>query len=176
MNPNCHPFYSNSGKFGIHGPLLAIAGGLVLGYPLGIAYAYLIRWIPFIYLNFLLTAGYAFAFGSLTAMFMKFGKVRSDPVALATGLMVGIIAWYANWNGYLHSLVKGLPWFVSPGQIAPVMKALLAEGTWGIGRASSTPVTGIPLAIVWLVEAAVIVGATTLLSYGAEQTPFCETH
>src|SRR3954467_6321705 len=122
MAPNCHPFYSHSGKFGIHGPLLAIVTGLVLGYPLGIAYAYLIKFIPFIYLNFLVTAGYAFAFGLLTAMLMKFGKVRSGPVALLTGLMVGFIAWYANWNGYVHTLAKGLPWFLGPGQIASAMK------------------------------------------------------
>jgi hypothetical protein len=177
MNANCHPFYSHSGRFGIQGPLLAIAAGLLIAYPLGIAYAYLVKWVPFIYLNFLITAGYSFVFGLLTAMIMKFGKVRSGPVALVTGLVVGFIAWYGNWNGYVHTLVNGAAWFLGPAKIVSVMKVLLKEGTWGIGRASSTPVTGIPLAIVWVVEAAIILGMSTVVSYGTVgTTPFCETH
>ena len=177
MTPNCHPFYSHSGKFGVQGPLLAIVAAFVLGYPLGIAYAYLVRWIPFIYLNFLVTAGYSIAFGFLTALLMKFGKVRSGPAALATGLVVGFVALYGNWNGYLFMLVKGAAWLFDPGQIFSAMKILLKEGAWSIGRSSSTPVTGLPLAVVWLVEAGIIVGVTALMSYGAVgKTPFCETH
>jgi hypothetical protein len=40
MNSNLHPFYSHSGKFGFHGPVLALLVGAAAAYPLGIAYAF----------------------------------------------------------------------------------------------------------------------------------------
>src|SRR5215475_2687035 len=111
MNSNCHAFYVHSGKFGVHGPLMALFAGAVLGYPLGIAYSYLIKWIPFIYLNFLITLGYGFGFGFVTLYCMKSGKVRNVLVAMLTGLAVGGLAWYFSWNGCAKSLVgEKLPW------------------------------------------------------------------
>src|SRR5436190_7466286 len=109
MNENYHPFYRHSGKFGIHGPLLAILAALIVGYPLGIAYAYLIKWIPFIYLNFLITTGYGLAFGFVTMLLLQFAKVRNGIVALLTGLAVGFCAWYLSWNGFVHAMVENSP-------------------------------------------------------------------
>ena len=45
------------------------------------------------------------------------------------------------------------------------------------GFSSDSPVTGIPLAIVWIAEAGIIIGAGVFLAYGAvAHTPFCERH
>jgi hypothetical protein len=177
MNSNCHPFYSHSGKFGIHGPMLAIAAGVIVAYPLGFAYAYLIKWIPFIYLNFLITAGYGFLFGFMTSLLMKSGKVRNGMMALLCGTAVGLLAWYATWNGYVHTLFRQAPWFFTPGQVHSVMKVLFDQGSWGIGWSSSAPVTGILLAIVWIVEGGVVVGVSAVISYSSvASTPFCEVH
>ena len=129
MNSNCHPFYSHSGKFGIHGPMLAIAAGVIVAYPLGFAYAYLIKWIPFIYLNFLITAGYGFLFGFMTSLLMKFGKVRNGVIALLCGIVVGLLGLYGSWNGHIHTLVHETPWLFTPDQVLSAMKVLLKEGS-----------------------------------------------
>lgn len=177
MNANCHPFYSHSGKFGLHGPVLALTAGGVAAWPLGLAYAYLIKWIPFIYLNFLITAGYGFAFGMLASMLLKIGKVRNVPIALLCGIGVGVLAWYGSWNGSVHALVESAPWFLTPSQIFKVMGLLYDKGSWGIGFSSQTAVTGVPLAIVWLIEGGVIVGLSAIICCGAiANTPFCELH
>ena len=109
MNENYHPFYKHSGKFGVHGPLLALLAAVVAGYPLGIIYAYLIKWIPFIYLNLFITAGYGLAFGFMTMALLKFAKVRNSSIALLTGLAVGLCAAYLSWNGFLHAMAKEPP-------------------------------------------------------------------
>jgi len=177
MNENYHPFYRHSGKFGVHGPLLAILAAIVAGYPLGIVYAYLIKWIPFIYLNFFITVGYGLIFGLMTAFFLKFACVRNSPVALLTGLAAGLCASYFSWNGYLHTLIDDPPLLINAGQLWRLMKVLYENGSWGIGFGSTSPVTGIPLAIVWICEAGIIIGASVFLAYGAvAQTPFCERH
>lgn len=72
--------YRHSGKFNPAGVIAAPAAA-VLGVPLGLAYAYLLHWIPFIYINFFLTLGYGFAFGWVTTRVLKATQVRNVPVA-----------------------------------------------------------------------------------------------
>lgn len=176
MNEPTHTFYRHSGKFGIHGPLLALLAAVVIGFPLGILYAYLIKWIPFIYLNFFLTVGYGCAFGFMTGWLLKFGKVRSSAIAALIGLVVGMAASYFSWNGYVHAMVNESPTLITFAQLRGLMGLLYDNGSWGIGS-SGTPVTGIPLAIVWFVEAAIIIGITFALAFGfVAQLPFCEQH
>jgi hypothetical protein len=175
MNSNCHPFYVHSGKFGIHGPLLALLGAAAFGFPLGIAYGYLIKWIPFIYLNALVTVGYGIAFGCLTLYCMKLGKVRNVPVAVFSGIAIGCLGWYFSWNGCAHALVGDLPWLLTPTQMWQFVKILMAHGSWGIGFSARDTVTGGPLAIVWIVEGGIIVGSCTAVARGIAEMPYCET-
>lgn len=177
MTPNIHPFYRHSGKFNPLGPLLALVAAVAAGIPAGLLYSYLIKWIPFIYLNFFITLGYGFGFGFLTLMLLKVGKVRNGPVALLCGAAVGLIAWYLAWNGHVHTLAKDVPWLLSPGAVWSVAKVLYAHGSWAIGFSSHDPLTGIPLGIVWLLEGIMIVGISALTSYASVgSTPYCEQH
>jgi hypothetical protein len=178
MSSNVHPFYSHSGKFGPHGPLLAVIAGVFIAYPLGIAYSYLIKWIPFVYLNCLITAGYGFGFGLMTYAVLKFGKVRNPPLALLTGFLVGLAALYGAWNGCAKSLIGDkMPSLLMPNQMWRFIKILNEHGSWGIGFSSTEPVTGILLAIFWIAEAGVIVGLSAYLPCKMiKAMPFCENH
>jgi hypothetical protein len=178
MSSNIHPFYSHSGKFGVHGPLMAVAAGAVLAIPLGLIYSYLIKWIPFIYLNFLVTAGYGVVFGFITARLLVMGKVRNSAIALLTAAVVGLLAWYGAWNGCAKALIGSkAPFLLTPPQMTRFVKILMENGSWGIGFSSSQAVSGIPLAIIWLLEGAAIVGLATFVGYAAiAHTPFCELH
>jgi hypothetical protein len=175
---NIHPFYSHSGKFGVHGPAMALVAGAMLAFPLGLVYSYLIKFIPFIYLNFLATAGYGLLFGFITQKLLKLGKVRNNTVALLTATFVGLLAWWGSWNGCAIALIGSkAPWILTPPQMSRWVQFLYEHGSWGIGHFSTDLVSGIPLAIVWLIEGAAIVGLTALLGHGAlSNTPFCETH
>ncbi len=164
--------YRHSGKFNPHGVVLPIVAAAVLGFPLGYVYAYGLRWIPFIYVNILLTFAYGFGFGWLTSRILKASHVRNTTLATLCGLGVGLIALYWEWDGHLHALFTGAPWFFRPDQIVRGMGLLYKEGSWGF---HGTTVTGIPLALVWVVEAAIIVGvATAIPAVFVRDTPFCE--
>src|SRR5262245_30482237 len=154
--------YRHSGKFGPRGPVLALGVAVLAGFPLGYAYSYLINWIPFIYLNFLLTAGYGFLFGFLTGLMVKIGKVRNTLVACQCGLLAGVFGWYFAWNGHVHALSKGGPALFLPGEILRAMQYLYQNGSWGLSSGGN--VTGIPLAIVWAVEAVVMIGLSTMIT------------
>jgi hypothetical protein len=147
---------------------------LIAAIPLGFVYSYAIKWIPIIYLNVLLTGGYGFLFGFLTGTLLRVFKVRNTPLALLCGFMAGIFALYFNWSGHINALVKDAPWFCTPGQIKAIMQVLYEEGSWGFRSGGN--VTGITLAIVWVVEALMILGLSTIISSSmVSSLPFCET-
>src|ERR1700690_1031081 len=129
--------YRHSGKFTAQGLLLPIAAAGVVGYPLGLAYAYLVRWIPIVYVNILVTAGYGYAFGWLTMRLLKTGKVRNTALAAACGALAGLIGVYWNWNGHIHVLFENSPWFFRPHQILRAMGYLYEHGSWTIGHGGS---------------------------------------
>ena len=173
MNPDALSDYRHSGKFGIQGPVLALVAAIVLGIPLGLAYAYLIRWCPLVYVNFLATAGYGFLFGLIGGFTLRFGKVRNTLIAALSGILVGFIAWYFNWSGHVKAVVEGAPWINTPDTILNIMRVLYDQGSWGMRSGGN--VTGIPLAIVWVVEAGIMIGLATFATVGfVDDVPFCE--
>jgi len=176
MYPDNCEVYRHSGRFGAHGPALALLAAIPVALLLGVIYGYVIKWIPFIYINALVTAGYGWVFGFGTGLVLKFCKVRHSGITFLTGFIVGLIALYFDWNGHILSLApksEDIPWVFYPGQIFEIMKVLYEEGTWGFR--SGGAVTGITLGIVWFCEAAIIVGLATLIPWTMiGDTPFCE--
>jgi len=174
MSSESFQTYRHSGKFAVQGPVLTLAAAVAAAVPLGYAYAYLMKWIPFIYLNVLITGGYGFLFGLLAAVVAKFGKVRNTGLAVILGLLAGAIALYFAWNGHVHSLIRDeRPWLFMPAEVVNVMQILYEQGSWGMRSGGN--VTGIPLAIVWIVEAGIIIGLSVFVPFGMiADTPFCE--
>jgi hypothetical protein len=164
--------YSHSGKFNPLGLILPLVAAMLVGFPLGFAYAYLIRWIPFIYVNALITAGYGLAFGWTTSRILKLGRVRNPALAALCGLSVGLIALFAQWNGHVHAMFDGAPWLIPPAGILHGMDRIYAEGSWSL---FGHEVNGAALGAVWLIEAGIIVGLATLMPlFFVRDTPYCE--
>lgn len=164
--------YRHSGKFKPTGLVLPLGAAAVLAVPLGLAYSYLIRWIPFVYVNFFATLGYGFAFGWVTVRLLKAGHVRHTALAALCGLGVGLIALYGEWSGHLHVVFDDAPWVFRPDQVWRGVQYLYAHGSWSFHR---TTVSGIPLALVWLIEAGIIVGLAVAMPFGfVGDTPYCE--
>jgi hypothetical protein len=173
MNSETYQCYRHSGKFGLHGLALAVIVPLAAGFPLGLLYAVLIKWIPFIYLNFFITVGYGFLFGFLTGWVLKFGKVRNNLLAGLCGVIAGVSSLYCAWNGHIHSMFEGAPLFCAPGEILNGGRYLYDHGSWALHGGDN--LTGIFLGVVWLAEALIIIGICVMVSYGMiDKTPFCE--
>lgn len=165
--------YRHSGKFGLQGPALALAASAIAAFPLGLAYAYVIKWIPFIYLNVLLTIGYGMAFGFLTGRVLKFMHVRNTKIATLCGIGGGLFALYFNWNGHVYALFDHAPLICRPDEIWRVMQALYEHGSWSLRHGGN--VTGVVLAIVWVVEAGTIVFFAAIMpSQFIGGLPYCE--
>lgn len=88
-------YYKPSGNFSpiSIGYLAALA---LTAFPiLGLIYAYAIWYIPFIYINFIIAAGFGFGIGLLINTFViGKGKVRNVMLSILFGLLGGFISLY----------------------------------------------------------------------------------
>ncbi len=165
--------FRHSGKYGKHALVVVPLAGVVLGWPLGMAYAYLIRWIPFVFLNLVLTLCYGLVFGLMVARLLKWCQVRSEAVGGALAAGVGVLANYFQWNGHVHTLFAGAPQLVGPAGLWGAIRYLYEHGSWAFGQGGNE--TGVVLAGVWVIEAGLIL----LLTLGAgveplRNLPYCE--
>ncbi len=186
-------YYTPSGKFNPLAFLYFIVVALIVLPILGLAYAYAIWYIPFIYINFIIAG----AFGFLIALavsygVVKFGKVRNIPLTIGLSFLAGIIALYFHWAvwvdlvinagesygssriGITVSNIKLLQTFnlaLQPDILFSLISEINEYGTWGIRTAT---VSGTFLTIIWIIEALIILAISTFIPIGYASAPFCE--
>lgn len=193
MNTNT---YQPSGKYAATLFPLVIAFYL-LGIPfLSVVYSLLIWYIPFIYLNFFLTIGLVVAMSWCLNQLSKWGKLRNIKMANYIAFFAGILAIYLVWASYVTLLVNAgdtvgtgssyrdvtitktffnITHFIgiisSPASIVDAMAYLYDNGSWSI---KSITVSGFFLAVIWFIEAVIIVVGTWLAGTDQADEPFSE--
>ena len=166
--------YEHSGAVPLTG-ILVFLPIAVVGAILGVVYDYLIVWIPLIYINFLVTAGFGALLGGICGRAARAGKIRNTPVTAVLTFVIALVAYYASWA--VDPLARFGPAdgaiLISPIILAQYIEAFFQQGTWTLFGDQS--VSGIFLAAVWLVEAAVIFGGATVIAVSMTRNhPFCE--
>jgi len=168
--------YRHSGAISAPGLLLGLAAGLFTAGVLGVVYSFLIVYIPFIYINPLLTCGYVVALGWVVAWGTKTGKLRNSIVVGLLAFIAGVVGLYVAWGADLLARFNtdvGLAAF-HPAVLSDYMAFFYRQGFWSLFGARA--LSGMLLGAVWVIEAAIIVGGATALAvvfFG--RTPFCET-
>ena len=77
-------FYVHSGRFSTSGLLLCLLLSSLIAAALAVPYGYAIRYIPLIYVKFLVTFGFGLAIGFGLNVGAKLGKVRNVPPGSAS--------------------------------------------------------------------------------------------
>ncbi len=167
--------YRHSGKFAPSALIVLPLAAVLLGWPLGFAYGYLIKWIPFVYLNIFIVLGYGAVLGAASDLLLAKCHVRNVVVAFVLAALVGVLAIYFQWNGHVNALFEQAPLVCRPRGIWIAMQFLYEHGSWSIGRHSTGNVTGVMLAGVWVVEAVGIVAPILYFGTDSARTiPYCE--
>ncbi len=154
--------------------LITVAGGAtaLVG---GAIYTYGINYIPLIYVNFLLTAGYGLVLGLAVGSAAKTGKLRNNFVLTSLAFVFGLLGIYVAWG--VDPLARGgsevgLSGF-NPLFMLAYMEFLFEEGSWGLS--DGEPVKGLFLAAIWLLESLVILGIAMVTARGmTAKLPFCD--
>ena len=165
-------YHKNSGSFGVLSPVYISVFGILSAIILGTIYAYAVFYIPFIYLNFLLTLGLGLVLGNIIGFAGKIGKARNKKLMLVSGIVVGLISLYVAWAAWILALSGHQALVLSPVILIQVLGEVGKEGVWSMF--GYTP-TGVVLYAIWLIEAGMIVWFTVVACKDfMGETPFCE--
>ncbi len=174
MNPEP---YRHSGQAPIAGLMLAMLVTIMGAIPLGIAYAFLLVWIPIVQLNLLATAGLGGAIGGVAGMCARFGKVRNGAIVPFFSLIGATAALWAAWvfDAKARFGAADMPLLLNPILLVQYVSEFYTNGFWTMGK-NDQPVSGIFLLICWLAEAGAVLVTSFLVSRGiVGALPFCET-
>jgi len=172
-------YYKPSGKFS---PISFVYFILVCTVALPILatiYAYLIWYIPFVYINFLITAGLGFAIGiAVWQIVIKLGKVRNYGLAILLALIAALAAYYFQWVVWTNLVLTSsgeesqlLYLLSNPFDLFQLIGFINENGTWSFKGAV---VSGTFLTIIWIIEFLVIVIMGIVASVGRAKEPFNE--
>lgn len=185
-------YYKPSGKYSILSLLYFVLTSVSLLPLLGLIYAYCIWYIPFFYINFLITIGFGFGVGITMLYVVRLGKVRNRVIATALGILGALVALYFHWAvwadlvinagesygssriGVTVSNIEFLQVFslaTHPQLLFQLIGEINNTGTWGF---KSIPVSGIVLSLIWIVEVLIVVVFSCIPPRNASQVPFCE--
>jgi len=165
-------YYKHSGTVGQMGIIYMILIGLAGTAVLSAIYGYAIFYIPFIYLNFLITFGFGGILGILISRGAKWGKVRNTNVLYLFGFIFGLLAEYAGWVSWFHAYSRQEVFLTNPSDMLSLLGVIAEKGAWTI---SGWAPTGAALYTVWAVEGLMIIlGCTLTTALSLSGTPFCE--
>jgi hypothetical protein len=174
-------YYEHSGRTPLPSVLLAGLAGIVAALAAGIAYAYVIEFVPYIKLRGLAACGFGALAGFVTARIAKAGKVRSLSVGLAIVGVATLAGYYACWLVWIKNLLGKAPitygdLIIHPGILLTIISNIVSEGVWRMSEHDTENVKGTFLVLIWIAEAAAIFGMAFLAAAQVLRGEmFCET-
>ncbi len=167
-----HSYYKHSGAFSPLAPVIVLGSGIIGAIILSFIYSYATYYIPFVYLNILLTIGLGLGLGAIVGIAGMHSKVRNNALMALFGIIIGLVAEYGQWVFWILAESKQKLFLLNPADLFVIIQYLAVDGVWSIR--SFTP-TGNILYSIWFVEAAIIIVTTTLMSvFFLNTSPFCE--
>jgi len=170
--------------------------GVAAGVITGAVYAFAIFHSPLIYLNFLLTGALLFALGLTVSYGIYLFRIRNTKVGVLISFITFCVAYYVSWAVYIPTVLAHFGAGASSFDIPLISRsaALFAQSPWGMwywiqsinyngvwsitnfggGSRNAIPVSGIFLAIIWVIEAGIIAFGTVALGSDQAFKPFSE--
>lgn len=162
--------YQHSGNAPVGGMLLTLIFGALAAVILGAIYGLLIYWIPFVYINALVTFGFGIVLGAAIGSLGKLGKLRNNNVITIIALLISVLAYYTHWVVWMKGFSGG--YVLEPGILWQLILLIADQGAWSIF--DWTP-TGWAIWTIWGIEAVMIVGIGSFAAGTIIDVPFCET-
>ena len=167
--------YRHSGSVPFTGLCRVVVTGVAIAGVLGAAYAYLVVYIPFIYINVIATGFFGLLIGLAVGRAGKAGRIRNTFAVRLLGFVCGVAGLYAAWGADLLArggIEAGILAF-HPAVLAAYLQVFYENGAWGLRHGGN--VTGMALAAVWSIEALIVVGvATVVATHSIASLAFCE--
>ena len=166
-------YYKESGAVSASAIASTLALGLVAAALLGFIYGIVTYYIPFIYLNAILAFFFGLGLGLALAMVARWTKIRNRAAFIAISTVIGLGGVYFAWVAWIYAVTEFEMLLWNPLAILEIQQLIMMTGAWEI---FGQTMQGMPLMLVWLIEAVLIAGNTVRTAIqGMGRTPFCES-
>ena len=154
------------------GIFLSLGAGLLCGAVGSVAYGYLDHWIPFIYLNVILTFAFGALIGAVVGAGAVRGKIRNAWFVAGAATLCALVSHYIAWIAWIRAISSGELMVVMPQEMIQVIPKIAEIGVWTL---SGSKPTGTLLYCFWAGEALLVVGTAIGISWSMiANKPFCE--
>ena len=174
---NDFKFYRLSGEIGISALFWGPLYGVIAAIPLSFVYAYAVRYIPFIYLNFIISFFYVFLICIAYKVGEDKGNNRNRGFSFLGATLMGLLCLYIAWATFLFVLLKHeINYFkllVNPPLLWELIQALVERGWFSIGS-SKELVSGTFYAVLLGIEAVGYVVIFQWLGTLEREKVYCE--
>ena len=176
-------YYKPSGKISILGVLGSLAVGGVVAFIGAFLYALALVYNPSAYLGIILPALFGAGVAGASAFVGKKLKVRNAWVSMGIAVVLTMSGYLVSWIPWewftLYHLGNQVDWLavIYPPSFIDILGLIYENGAWTIGSSSSGgAVSGLMLALVWLLEAGIVFGTSAFTAYAVGSSGvFCET-
>ncbi|MBU1069178.1 hypothetical protein KJ975_06350 [Myxococcota bacterium] len=168
--------YRSTGTFSPAGVGIGLALAVIAMFPIAFLYSYAVRYIPFIYINFLISFGAVFAVAYIYTFGESLGRNRSRVASLAAMLLAGVLTLFVFWVTFLYVLserrLEYVKMLTDPAYVIDLIKELINVGWFTLKR---NRVKGTFYGIMLAVEAVVYIGIFVFVWWTAlKSRVFCE--
>ena len=196
---NKEAYYKPSGKIsGLY--ILLFLVFAAIGIPiLSVTYIYAVYYIPIIYISIFIAVGCGGALGYIMSLAAKLGKARNPLLVTIFTVFAAVLMKYVQWCFYIplvyndlyefyeyyfgyaltigEQLREAVNYFREPAVVWACIVEVNEYGAWGItnnGGDVGDAVTGVMLAIVWVIEFLIMAGLALLGCRNWPKRPYSE--
>ncbi len=130
--------YRPTGTFDPKGVGLGLALAVAAMFPISFVYAYAVRYIPFVYVNFLISFGAVFAVAGAYVFGESLGRNRSRAASLVAMLLAGVLTLFVFWVTFLFVIsrheLEYLKMLTDPSYVIDLVKELVKVGWFTLKR------------------------------------------
>jgi len=175
-------YYQESGQINPMKQNLSYAICIGLALLLGYLYSVLIIFIPFVYLNFLITVGYGLSLGLICKALVRFSHNRSKKNQIIQAVVIGLLTNYFQWTAYILYVYNGaipnielyfsnLNWIIIPKNFFIAIAEINRFGTWSI---FGITLNGFGLTVIWIIEFLIIMAGPIVAIVQTKIYPYSE--
>lgn len=165
-------YYSHSGKFKTHGPIVLLLGAGLCSILLGVAYGIGNYFSPSVYINVFLPFGVGLAVGGMVYLIAKWTHIRNMAVVIVSGLVFGLLLEYTAFVAWIFALSNWEYIIYQPQDMKSLLAFIAVDGAWEM---FGMVFKGAILYTVWALELIIILGCAAILPYTLLQPKaYCE--
>ena len=168
--------YRPTGTFDPKGVGLGLALAIAAMFPISFVYAYAVRYIPFVYVNFLISFGAVFAVAYAYIFGESLGRNRSRAASLVAMLIAGVLTLFVFWVTFLFVIsrheLEYVKMLTDPSHVIDLVKELVKVGWFTLKR---NQVKGTFYGIMLAIEAVAYLGIFVFAWWSfLKERVFCE--